>query len=627
MIASRRLGDRILHERKPGLVALAVCLCIGGSACATPIGVKRVDPSTVHRMLTGSILSTGEPSIPTRNVLYRLGLDAEFDDDPARGLAALHDIVVSGKGNPGDLSALAELSFLHAERTGKRPYFFATALYAFAYLFPDDPSDAPDPLDPRLRMACELYNRAITRGFEKPEGFGLDLRAGTYELPFGELAVELDESSLRWRDRQFVAFEPVAELEVRGLRSRYRQAGIGAPLAAKTAPLDPSKGFEDFVGPRMKVPVTAFLRIEHPRAQLAAAQLRATLELHVALESGSVEVEGRREPLEVEPTAALASTLAEASPWQREVWGFLQRVGAIDEKSRLVALRPYKPGLFPVVFVHGTASSSARWAEMTNDLENDPSIYPRFQFWYFSYDTGNPILYSAMLLREALQRTIERLDPQQRDPALQKMVVIGHSQGGLLTKLTAVDGGTRFWENASKQPFESARMSERTRDLLRRAVFPKPLPFAERLVFIATPQRGSYVAGNPVSHWVSRFINMPLDLAQTTGDLVRRNPDTLAFASLTQLPTSVANMTPGSPFIRVLESLPLAPGVKGHSIIAVNGDGPVEGGTDGVVKYASAHVDGVESELVVRSPHSCQDNPHTIQEVRRILLEHASGGH
>jgi pimeloyl-ACP methyl ester carboxylesterase len=618
------LGDRILHERQLRLVALAICLWIVGSACATPIGVKRVDPSTVHRMLTGSILSTGEPSIPTRNVLYRLGLHEAFDDDPEPALAALHGIVVRGEGGPHDLSALAELSFLHAEKAGKRSYFLASAVYAYAYLFPDDAAEAPDPLDPRLRMTCELYNRAITRGFEKQDGFGLDLRGGTYELPFGDLVVDLDEPSLRWRDRQFVEFEPVAELEVRGLRSRYRQAGIGAPLAAKTAPLDPSRGFEDFVGPRVKVPVTAFLRIEHPRAQLAAAQVHSTLELHVALESGSVQIEGRKELLEVEPTAALASTLAEAPIWEREIWGFLQRVGAVDEKSRLIALRPYKPGLIPVVFVHGTASSAARWAEMTNDLENDPSIYPRFQFWYFSYDTGNPILYSAMLLREALERTVERLDPEQRDAALQKMVVIGHSQGGLLTKLVAVDSGTRFWENASKQPFESARMSERSRDLLRRAMFLQPLPFAKRLVFVATPQRGSYVAGNPISHWVSRFINMPLDLAQTTGDLVRRNPDTLAFASLTQLPTSVSNMTPGSPFIRVLESLPLAPGVKAHSIIAVNGDGPVEGGNDGVVAYASAHVDGVESEFVVRSPHSCQDNPHTIQEVRRILLEHAA---
>ena len=44
-------------------------------------------------------------------------------------------------------------------------------------------------------------------------------------------------------------------------------------------------------------------------------------------------------------------------------------------------------------------------------------------------------------------------------------------------------------------------------------------------------------------------------------------------------------------------------------------------GADGVVKYTSAHVDYAESEFIVRSGHSCQDNPLTIEEVRRILLE------
>ena len=43
---------------------------------------------------------------------------------------------------------------------------------------------------------------------------------------------------------------------------------------------------------------------------------------------------------------------------------------------------------------------------------------------------------------------------------------------------------------------------------------------------------------------------------------------------------------------------------------------------DGVVKYKSAHIDGVESEVVVPSAHSCQSHPRTIAEVRRILLLH-----
>jgi hypothetical protein len=52
----------------------------------------------------------------------------------------------------------------------------------------------------------------------------------------------------------------------------------------------------------------------------------------------------------------------------------------------------------------------------------------------------------------------------------------------------------------------------------------------------------------------------------------------------------------------------------------VEGEGPVEQGDDGVVP---AHIEPVESELIVRSSHSAQGNPHTIEEVRRILRLHA----
>jgi hypothetical protein len=76
--------------------------------------------------------------------------------------------------------------------------------------------------------------------------------------------------------------------------------------------------------------------------------------------------------------------------------------------------------------------------------------------------------------------------------------------------------------------------------------------------------------------------------------------------------------------ITELAPAPLAPGIIGHSIIAVKGEGPFQQDTDGVVAYSSAHLDGMESELVVTSGHSVQQNPEAIEEVRRILLEHAT---
>jgi hypothetical protein len=143
-----------------------------------------------------------------------------------------------------------------------------------------------------------------------------------------------------------------------------------------------------------------------------------------------------------------------------------------------------------------------------------------------------------------------------------------------------------------------------------------------RVVFVATPQHGSFFAGSRFAHLGARLITFPLDLTHLSADLLLRNQKTIAFARMAKIPTAVDNMTPGNPFIRSLASIPITPGVHAHSIIAVKGDGPYEDGNDGIVEYKSAHIDGVDSELVVRSAHSCQAHPNTLAEVRRILLLH-----
>ena len=441
-------------------------------------------------------------------------------------------------------------------------------------------------------------------------------------MPFGTLDVAFDDAQLQWANRRLVQLVPVADLEVRGMWARYRWPGIGAPLAASIEPIHADEAGEDFVAPWAKVPITAVVRIATPRDALGSGHLQAVLEIDEATRPKSIEIDGRSVPLEIESTAALAYTLAESPVWQQELKGFLQGAGVIDAKSRLVALSPYQPGHIPVVLVHGTASSAGRWAQLLNELGNDPRIHDHYQFWLFSYDTGNPVLFSAMRLRQTLQAAVEHLQRNGPDPALERMVVIGHSQGGLLTKLTAVDSGDLFWRSAVRIPLDKLVMPDRTRALIQEMVFIKPLPFVRRLIFIATPQHGSYFAGNPISHWIARFVTLPLDLVHVGTDLLTFNREALALTSVGQPSTSVDNMTPGSDFIQTLAGISVAPGVATHSIIAVRPGGPFEQGDDGVVEYQSAHLEDTESELVVRDSHSCQANPHTVEEVRRILLEH-----
>lgn len=603
-----------------GWFATAALVLLAG--CATPVGVDRLSASEVHRQLTDNVLSSGDLSQFSENILRQRALDLVAEKDRAAALAALQQTAAAGKARSDDIFTLAELSFQNADQGGGAPYYLAAALYAYAYLFPDRAQDAPNPFDPRFRWAADIYNLALTRAFRPSDDGDFTPKSGMRELPFGTLQVDFDETELVSHGRRFTRFTPVAEVSVRGLRNRYRQAGIGAPLAAAVAPLRPEQGFQ--VGPRIRSSVTALLRFEDPGTIIASGKGRARLELYPASDASETALEGRQIPLESEPTAVLATTLSTPELWDIERRGFL--VGALlrDRPTRLVAVQPYVPGRIPVVFVHGTASSAGRWADMVNDLLSDPRVRERFQFWFFMYETGNPIPYSALILRDSLRDAVDKLDPDGRDPALRQMVIVGHSQGGLLAKLAAVDTGDRIVsELTGGRPLEDLRLSEETRELVRRAIVVKPLPFVRRVVFIATPHRGSYVAGRTLPQLIASFVRFPFDVAGALLEL-GQSEDALKLSPKRRRFGSVYGMTPGSPLMVALSETPIAPAVVAHSIIAIDGDGPPESGDDGVVAYKSAHIDGVASELIVRSGHSCQANPYVIAEVRRILLEHAA---
>lgn len=331
-------------------------------------------------------------------------------------------------------------------------------------------------------------------------------------------------------------------------------------------------------------------------------------------------------PLEVDTTAAFAYGLSDPRIWRSEFAGFLSGDYFDRNHVALAGLEPYRPGQIPVIFIHGTASSSGRWANLVNDLQSDPAIREHFQFWRFSYSTGNPMPYSALQLRNAIEDAVHQLDPQGRDPALRQMVLIGHSQGGLVAKMLVIDSGPRLWNAFSSKPLDALRVSPQARDLLRQALFVKPLPEVRCVIFMATPQHGSFVAGSLIGQLVGRLVTLPARVVTTLGETISGNPGAVLLAPGSAGFGSVWSMTPNNPALQALAAIPVSPNVAAHSIIAVQGDGPVETGDDGVVSYQSAHIPEAKSELVVRSGHSMQDNPYTVAEVRRILLLYLAQG-
>jgi pimeloyl-ACP methyl ester carboxylesterase len=343
--------------------------------------------------------------------------------------------------------------------------------------------------------------------------------------------------------------------------------------------------------------------------------------LYSSYEKRIVEVNAKEIPLENDLSAQLAFSLDELIVWKIGSRGFLR--GAVA-KSGIYPAQPYSPGRIPVVFVHGTFSSPVWWADMFNTLRSDPVLWENYQFWFYLYDSGKLIVLSIVDLRESLSDMVAAIDPEGKDNALKEMVVIGHSQGGLLTKVTAVETGDALIRATTNKGLDELDLNTDEQATVERYLVYSPLPFVSRVIFISTPHRGSYLASGWIRRLVAKIISFPADVLKKTNSLfyTANKMGMTGIGEAGSLHTSLDGMSPENPGLLALADIPLAPGITGHSIIAIDGDEKPPEGDDGVVKYTSAHVDYVESEFIVRSGHSSQGHPLVIEEVRRILLEH-----
>jgi len=269
----------------------------------------------VERELDSNVISTGRLSEATLIALHRADLSERFERDPEAAIASLHATLAAEDPDPDVLFALAEMAFHRAEDTGEPAYFLGAAVYAYAFLFPDDVRARPTGFDPRFRTACDVYNRSLTWAFASEDRSRVELRSGRFELPFGSIEIAFDPSGARWGDQALSDFTPTDELRIQGLHVRYRRPGIGASLAARVTPKVRREGFQ--VEPDLRVPVAALLRIEVPRRSLAAGRLRGEVEVHPAYEPSEVMIGGQSVPLDADTSTAFAFSLSDPKVWER----------------------------------------------------------------------------------------------------------------------------------------------------------------------------------------------------------------------------------------------------------------------------------------------------------------------
>jgi pimeloyl-ACP methyl ester carboxylesterase len=291
-----------------------------------------------------------------------------------------------------------------------------------------------------------------------------------------------------------------------------------------------------------------------------------------------------------------------ALPPQRDYWTAFRNPSK-HNATGLYLLEPYQPGRIPLVLIHGLASDALTWDETIKFLYSNPDVVSRYQIWCYQYPTGRTYLQSASELRKELIKTRELLDPGQTDPAFDQMVLVGHSMGGLIARLQVSYSDDALWRAVSDMPLSTVFESGPLPDETVSALLFEPVPFVKKVVYIATPQRGSNWTQSAIGRIGRWLIDVPEQVEDEYTSLIRGRPGLIRNAT-NGPPTSIDHLYPGNSVMQATSRLRPAMDVSSHSIIGTGYLLPDFYLGDGVVAIASARIPDVRTEYFVNATHS-----------------------
>ena len=444
-----------------------------------------------------------------------------------------------------------------------------------------------------LPGSIATYNLAMRElclemGIESPRQFASNLR---------RLGVEFDSPKvpLPLRRIQVAAFSPGSD-----------RKQIGVPLvvgyATKDAPLYPPEG--------LFVDGTAI----YERARGHAKFL-------IVSHKNDVLLNGRSYSLAANHNAAGDHLKLRAKRLAASGFAGMIRPLSASRKPQIYLLDPYDPNKIPLLMVHGLQSTPVGFAALVNALRDDPEVRAKYQIWQFYYASGTPVLLNALELRDSLKETLRRLDPKDRDAATKRIVVLGHSMGGVISHTLVSSSDDRVWGSVFRVPPDRLKGDRETIHELARILFFRRNPRVVRVIFMAAPHRGSPIADSLpglIGNSLTREAPM---LEHGFSQLARLNPQAMTPEAAVYYRgrfSAVRTLSPRSPALIAVSKLPIE--VPYHSVIGQHYSGPKDRGSDGVVPYWSSHLDGSQSELIVRSGHGVIiSNRDALGETIRIL--------
>ncbi|MEM7478580.1 MAG: hypothetical protein AAF483_26655 [Planctomycetota bacterium] len=623
----------------PIIFGLLLILCLGTGCSAQRFLIRRPEPANpLASTLKLSSFKGPQISRRTETVLRRFALEEIYRQSPEQCLVAMHELLDT-EVESELVYGISEIAYVLGKKKesdgedGRALDLYGVAVSnAYMYLFSSDFDMNRNPYDPLFRGACDVYNEALESSLRIVNATGQFRPGESYELTTGTQNYEVNIVVRgQWDVDDFDHFEFVSDYEVEGLPSSGQTYGLGVPLIAVRKSGDPNDIREKYYPDGLSFPITALARVVKPGfipGKTAENRHQCVIELHDPLAACDLHIEDRLVPLQTDLSTSLAFFL-DSEQFREASQATLGLINPQKtQKHRgIYMLEPFDPTRIPVLMVHGLWSSPVTWMPMFNDLRSFEELRNNYQFWFYQYPTGQPFWLSATQMRADLSEMRQQLDPNNRFEALDHMVLVGHSMGGLVSRMQTIESSDDFWEILSYKPFQEVQGDDELINRLREAAFFTPNRDIRRVVTIGTPHSGSDYA-NDTTIWLGRkLIKLPSIMVATGQQLINLNPGVFRNTELLTSSTSIDSLSPDSPVFPALHRAPTAPWTQYHNVIGLHESKSLWGSKDitgdGVVHAASAQINGVESEIFVASEHQeIHRHPKTIFEVRRILLEH-----
>lgn len=508
--------------------------------------------------------------------------------------------------------------------------FDSSLRYSYVYLFQSSQAPETRLFDSRQGQVRTFYNAALSRLITtsytrfKFEQFPETLMLGSslYHFNF-QYYPDLQQTKIDKLQSSY-------NLNFSGLKVINRQEGIGSEFVLVKKPettslnqnfiLDPETYYQHKTNPNihaaryLSVSATAAPSSSASVEEILSPQTPMNVELYNPYHSKTAQINAQTYTLTANYSVPYGLWLSDNQLGKAGYFTLLNR----EENLRMphvFMLEPYQPNKKIIVMIHGLASSPETWVSLTNNIMGDQKLRDHYQVWQVFYSTNMPIFESRFQINALLKQAFAQVQPN--TPFAQDAVLIGHSMGGIISRLLVSDVDISA-QTIPLMNYEQNTQLQRNPIIRERFVF-KPLQPISRAIFIAAPHRGTEYADRWFTNLAKKLVVLPLSFLDDVNIKIPNSNN----SSIGLIKSGPADLSEKSRFMLLTKQILPSKTIAYHSIIGNQSKTTfVEQMSDGIVPYQSSHLEGAVSEKIISGGHSIHESPDAILELRRILRAH-----